>query len=86
MSVRDGCGRCGDRAGHGPVADAQCALWSAVRAEAGRLAAEAEHPPSPADAADLLAHLKTVYGEGSQALRAFVAVLVLGWRPVVGRS
>lgn len=86
MSVRDGCDRCGDRAGHGPVADAQCALWYAVRAEAVRLVVEAERPPSPGEVADLLAHLKTVYGEGSQALRAFVAVLDLGWRPVVGRS
>jgi hypothetical protein len=81
------CGRCGDRKGHvgEPVAAAACALeqatTAAIRARAAELGAD------QVAAADLLAHLRTVYGGGDGlAFRAAAYVLDLGWRPTVGGS
>lgn len=80
------CEQCGNRSEHTPIADAECALWTAIRDHVREHAATLDNAPAPAAVADLLAHLNSRFHDKGWAHRAVLAVLDLGWRPVVGMS
>lgn len=76
-----GCPRCHDRAGHSMIEDAACAYRVATTAAIGVLAHGLGVDGRAA--ADLLAHLRSVFPD-AQAYAAARYILELGWRPVVG--
>lgn len=82
MSIDRACTRCGNRTGHGTeLDDAHCAYRVASTA-ALRLHAQ-ELDADKVAAADLLAHLRTVFSD-PDAYAAARCVLDLGWRLTVG--
>lgn len=78
------CGRCGNRAGHDPIAEAQCELLSVLRRGVVAASARLDQPAPEVAVLDLFAHLRAIYEDGTLAYRAACQVLELGWRPVVG--
>ena len=78
-----GCVRCGNRAGHTELGDASCA-YRITSTKQIRLHAQ-EVGATPVDAADLLAHLRSIFS-AEDAYRAAWTVLDLGWRKTIGAT